>query len=191
MLIQMAGRPGSGKSTLARLLAPEIGAAVLDLDVVKTPLLDEGVAWDDAGRTAYSVMFSLADDMLANGRGVIIDSPCRWEFIAERGQQVAAERGVRYAMVECRLADRAEVARRLAGRPGTKAEPDHRPAPVGTGVGGDACRRGRVGSRHDPHVRAGRRVAGGGRWAAGGRLPGRGAGVPAVRARPARPHRVG
>lgn len=39
-VILVAGPPGSGKSTLGRALAPELGAALLDLDVVTNPLLE-------------------------------------------------------------------------------------------------------------------------------------------------------
>ncbi|GIL26975.1 AAA family ATPase [Actinocatenispora comari] len=116
-LIQFAGRPGSGKTRLSRDLAGHLGASVLDLDVVKSALLDAGTAWDDAGRTAYQVMFALAEDLLRGGRPVIVDSPSRWEIIPERGQQIAAVVGVPYLMIECRCADKAELGRRLASRP--------------------------------------------------------------------------
>jgi predicted kinase len=116
-LIQFAGRPGSGKTRLSRDLARHLGASVLDLDVVKSALLDAGTAWDDAGRTAYQVMFALAEDMLRVGRPVIVDSPSRWEIIPERGQRIAAGVGVPYLMIECRCADAAELTRRLSSRP--------------------------------------------------------------------------
>lgn len=116
-LIQFAGRPGSGKTRLSRDLARHLGASVLDLDVVKSALLDAGTGWDDAGRTAYQVMFALAEDLLRGGRPVIVDSPSRWELIPERGQQIAAGVGVPYLMIECQCPDEAELARRLASRP--------------------------------------------------------------------------
>src|SRR5262245_51088927 len=115
-LVQFAGRPGAGKTTLSRAVGRRIGASVLDLDVVKTAVLDSGMAWDDAGRTAYNVLFALAADLLGLGRPVIIDSPSRWEFIPRRGQAVAAELAVPYLMVECHCPDEAELMRRLASR---------------------------------------------------------------------------
>lgn len=116
MLIQMAGRPGTGKTTLSRAIADALGLAVLDLDVVKTALLDAGIAWADAGRTAYEVLFVLADDNLRAGQRVVIDSPSRYPVIPDRGQRIAAAHGVRYAFIECRCPDRAEIERRMTGR---------------------------------------------------------------------------
>jgi cytidylate kinase len=52
-LLQMAGPSGSGKSTLARALAARSGAAVVDLDVIKSAALEAGAAWDLAGRLGY------------------------------------------------------------------------------------------------------------------------------------------
>jgi predicted kinase len=95
---------------------------VLDLDVVKSALLDAGTPWDDAGATAYQVMFALAEDLLRIGRPVIVDSPSRWEIIPECGQQIAARAGVPYLILECRCADDAELARRLATRPKQRSQ---------------------------------------------------------------------
>ncbi len=116
MFVQMAGQPGAGKTTLSRALVPYTGATVLDLDVVKTALLDDGVPWDDAGRTAYGVLFALAEDMLRADRPVIVDSPSRWEIIPRRGQEIARSLGVPYVMIECLCPDLDEVSRRLTTR---------------------------------------------------------------------------
>ncbi len=122
MLVQLAGRPGSGKSMLSQALGRQIGAPVLDLDTVKTALLAEGVGDGDAARVAYSVLFGLADDLLAGGLSVIVDSPSRWAAIPERGARVAAARGVPYMFIECRLADRDELVRRLRTRERTPGQ---------------------------------------------------------------------
>jgi predicted kinase len=40
MIVLVTGLPGSGKSTLARLLARELGVALLSLDSIKEALVD-------------------------------------------------------------------------------------------------------------------------------------------------------
>jgi len=57
----MAGAPGTGKSALAAALGQQIGAVVLDKDVVKSALLDAGIGWETAGVAASEAMFALAD----------------------------------------------------------------------------------------------------------------------------------
>src|SRR5436305_7514751 len=112
----MAGTPGSGKSTLARAVARARDALVLDTDVVKSAILDAGVAWAQAGPAGYEVLFALADDLLAQGKNVIIDSPSHYPHIPERGSAIALRYGARYRFVECICADEAELGRRLVGR---------------------------------------------------------------------------
>ena len=116
VLIQMAGRPGSGKTTLARAIGAATGAAVLDLDVLKSAMLGAGTTWEDAGPLVYVLLFALADDLMEQGRSVIIDSPSRWPNIPEQGVRIADERGGRYVFIECLLADRDELLIRLKSR---------------------------------------------------------------------------
>jgi hypothetical protein len=115
-LLQMAGPMGSGKSTLARLIGERTGAIVLDLDVVKTAALDAGSEWGMAGRVAYNALHRLAGSLLAQGRSVVLDSPCRFSFIVEAGTAAAEAAGAVYGYVECVLEDPDERMRRLRGR---------------------------------------------------------------------------
>ena len=115
-LVQMAGIPGSGKSTLARALGLSLPAVVLDYDVIKTALLDQGVSFKDAGHLAYETNYQLASSILSQGQSVILDSPCRFARILEMGQAVSSANGAQYRYVECKLDDRAELRRRLLGR---------------------------------------------------------------------------
>ena len=53
LLIQMAGRSGVGKSTLAKLVAPKIGAVIIDYDTLKTAALEAGCSWYLAAAVGY------------------------------------------------------------------------------------------------------------------------------------------
>ena len=55
----IVGRVGSG------FIADRIGGVVIDLDTIKSALLESGVSWDDASRWSYAVIYGLVDDMLA------------------------------------------------------------------------------------------------------------------------------
>lgn len=96
----MSGVPGTGKSTLAAALGGHAGLVVLDTDVVKSALLDRGVPLQVAGAATYGVVLDLAADLLRQGRGVIVDSPCRYRELLEAGLRIAIEAAVPYRMVE-------------------------------------------------------------------------------------------
>jgi len=115
-LLQLAGAPGTGKSKLAAAIARARPAAIVNSDVVKSTLLDAGIAWSQAGPAAYQVLFALADDLLAQGHSVILDSPSHYDHIPENGQRVARERGVPYRFLELVCPDLGELKRRLAKR---------------------------------------------------------------------------
>jgi predicted kinase len=121
-LLQMAGPSGTGKSTLARALAGRTGAAVLDLDVLKSVALDAGAAWDLAGRLGYECSWAVADSLLAQSLSVVLDSPCRFHRIITEGTAIADRRGAAYGFIECALADPEELRRRLRGRPRLRSQ---------------------------------------------------------------------
>jgi predicted kinase len=116
LLVQMAGAPGSGKTRLGLALAGRIGGVVVNSDVVKTSLLEADVPWSLAGPAAYRALVALADDLLGQGRSVVLDSPSHYPHIPENGLRVAAQRGAGYRFVECFCADTEELRRRLAAR---------------------------------------------------------------------------
>jgi len=116
VLLQLSGVPGSGKSTLARALAHERSMVVLDKDVVMSALLAEGVPLADAGRASYASLLSLAGDLLAQGRDVVLDSPCRYPALLAAGQDVAATAGAAYRLAELWAADPADLLLRLDAR---------------------------------------------------------------------------
>ena len=116
MLIQMAGHAGSGKSTLARQIARHVGGVVIDLDPVKSALLDAGADWDEASSWSYSVLYTLVEDALdASEVWVVVDTPSYWPQIHERLTAAADRSTAAYVFLECE-ADEEVRADRLARR---------------------------------------------------------------------------
>jgi len=140
-LIQMSGCPGSGKSTIARTIGYRTGAVVLDHDVIKSALLESGVPFDAAGKASYEVAHVLARSLLGQGLSVVLDSPCYYQMLLDRGMKLAAEMGARYRYVECVTEDLDEIRRRLRARVPLRSQcVDIDPAP------GDHTRRAQVAS---------------------------------------------
>jgi predicted kinase len=116
---QMAGFPGSGKSTLARLIAKNTGAIVIDHDIVKSALLesiDENINAKDAGRISYHIEWTLIDFHLSQGQSVILDSPCLYSEMVEKGLNLTNKHNAKYKYVECYLNDMNEINKRLKNR---------------------------------------------------------------------------
>jgi predicted kinase len=112
----MSGVPGSGKTTIARAIAQRIGAIVIDHDITKSALLEAHMPAAIAGAASYSVLNAVARHLLQQGHSVIFDSPCFYEELLERGQQLAQAAHARYRYVECVVTDLAEIDRRLRTR---------------------------------------------------------------------------
>jgi predicted kinase len=122
--LQMSGFPGSGKSTLAREIAKFTKAVIIDHDIVKTGLL-EGLELDGlnndidpkrAGGVAYHIEWSLVDFHLSQGHNVILDSPCLYDVLVEKGTTLAEKHSAKYKYVECVLNDIHELNNRLKNR---------------------------------------------------------------------------
>lgn len=116
LLIQMAGHGGSGKSTLSRRLASEMGGVVVDLDTIKSSLLESGATWEYASKASYGVLYAFVYDALSvESRVVVVDTPSYWPDIHAQLRAAADRHGAHYVFLECdapaavrrqRLADR-------------------------------------------------------------------------------------
>ncbi|OBT65653.1 hypothetical protein VE03_05501 [Pseudogymnoascus sp. 23342-1-I1] len=120
----MSGAPGSGKSTIALLLSRSINGIVINHDLLKTFFLDTTpattpattTAFDRAAKLAYALDWILAEDLLQQGRSVILDSVCNYVSLLEKGAEVAERYGAEYRVVRCQVEDVEVLDRRLRGR---------------------------------------------------------------------------
>lgn len=114
--IQMAGFPGSGKSTLAQAISKEIGAIVIDRDIVKTAMLKSGVTGNLLNEASYKTVYALCDFYLSIGQSVILDTPCYYDEILNTGKEIAEKQGADYKLIECQIDCFTEVSNRLLSR---------------------------------------------------------------------------
>ena len=63
IIIQMSGAPGSGKSTLATLLAQSMSGIVINHDVIKSFILENGILFEKSAKMAYDFQWTLAKEM--------------------------------------------------------------------------------------------------------------------------------
>lgn len=116
----MSGFPGSGKSTLSRRIAKSTGAIVIDHDIVKTALLESletrQIETTDAGGISYEIEWALIDFHLSQGHSVILDSPCLYTEMLEKGMKLSKKYNVKYKYVECYLNNIEEINNRLKKR---------------------------------------------------------------------------
>lgn len=117
--LQMSGFPGSGKSTLARVIAKNTGAVIIDHDIVKSAFLQscEGaIDTKAAGRISYDIEWALIEFHLSQGHSVILDSPCFYVEMLDKGMSRSRKYGAKYKYIECYLNDAEEIDRRLKSR---------------------------------------------------------------------------
>ncbi|HFF3186521.1 TPA: AAA family ATPase [Bacillus cereus] len=118
--LQMSGFPGSGKSTVSKYIAKLTGAVIIDHDVLKSALLKslkvKGIESTIVGGLAYDAEWVLIDSYLEQGHSVILDSPCLYEGMVEKGIELSNKHGVKYKYIECYLNDMEEINRRLQTR---------------------------------------------------------------------------
>jgi predicted kinase len=103
LLIQMSGAPDSGKSTMANLLAQSIDGVVINHDLIKSFFLENDNPSDQSAKLTYRFQWILAEDIIKQGRTVIIDSTCNYKETLDQGTALARQHGYDYRYVECRV----------------------------------------------------------------------------------------
>lgn len=118
--LQMSGFPGSGKSTLARQIAKLTGAVIIDHDIVKSALLTSmetnNIDANIAGKISYDIEWSLIDFHLSQGHSTILDSPCFYSEMVEKGINLSKKHNANYKYVECYLNEIIVIKDRLKKR---------------------------------------------------------------------------
>ncbi|KAI1367223.1 hypothetical protein F5Y08DRAFT_83216 [Xylaria arbuscula] len=127
LIVQMSGPLRSGKSTLARLLARSIDGVVINHDLIKDFFLDSSFSFLDSARLTYRLDWALAEDMIQQGRSVVVDSVCNYEEVLTRGTALAARYGYSYWYVECKVEDQDHLLDRRIMPHGNQDATQHRP----------------------------------------------------------------
>jgi predicted kinase len=165
LAVLVAGDPATGKSTLGALLAVDLGAAILDLDVLTGPLTETVARLAGVGDLSdpvlvaltrdarYATLLDVAEAILGVGLSAVLVAPfsaerhdeARWEEVRARLESA----GARVTLVWLRLGTDellARLAARDAARDAAKiADPQSyvagldRSAPVGPHLSLDAA----------------------------------------------------
>ena len=116
MLVIMAGLPASGKTTIARILAREIGAVHLRIDIIEHAIAQAGAGSHPLGPVGYVIGYALAEDYLRQGLDVVADSVNPLTITREAWRGVARAGSGEYLEVEVICSDPAEHQRRASLR---------------------------------------------------------------------------
>ncbi|KAH7381778.1 P-loop containing nucleoside triphosphate hydrolase protein [Cadophora sp. MPI-SDFR-AT-0126] len=105
LFVQMSGAPGAGKSTIANLLAVSIQADVVDHDLIKSQILDDGMPFNETSKRTYALQWTAAESIMKRGKSVIVDSTCNFRETLDTGAALAERYGYLYKYVECSVDD--------------------------------------------------------------------------------------
>jgi predicted kinase len=93
VMVVMVGTPGTGKSFLARLLAPELGAGLVQTDVVRKRRFREPKYTPAESAVTYMLAHKQARRMLAERQSVIFDATNLIEHNRRQLYRIAEEAG--------------------------------------------------------------------------------------------------
>ncbi len=105
IILQMAGFPGSGKSTISKEIANRINAVVIDKDILKTSMLENGLSDEISSKLAYDMMFDLGAFYLEQGRSIVLDTPCYYDEIIVKGIKLSKTYNAEYKYLDCFVDD--------------------------------------------------------------------------------------
>jgi len=114
----MSGLPATGKTTIARVLAHEVGAVHLRIDVIEQAVVRAGAGSHPLGQVGYLIAHRLALDFLDQGLFVVADSVNPLAVTRQAWRDVASAAAVGYLDVEVVCSDPAEHERRAVNRVG-------------------------------------------------------------------------
>lgn len=102
----MAGLPGTGKSTIAEALAMRLGSPLVSVDPIESAILSAGIDSDQpTGLAAYLVAETIAESVLAGGKGIVVDAVNAVAAAREQWVKLAARRGVEIRFLEVTCSD--------------------------------------------------------------------------------------
>jgi hypothetical protein len=117
ILVIVGGLPGTGKSTLAQSLGHELGAPVLNRDVIEASLRRSGLdGVDRSRRPANDLLATLAGDILGQDRSVIVDSVFGEPDRLDELGRIATGRSATCRSIECVCGDLVVHRSRIEGR---------------------------------------------------------------------------
>lgn len=116
-LFIFAGLPGVGKTALSQMLAQQLGAAHLPIDVIEQGLRD--LCAIHVQGEGYRLAYRIARDNLAMGLSVVADSCNPWELTRDEWEQVARDAACSCVHIEVICSDQKEHRRRVASREST------------------------------------------------------------------------
>ncbi len=122
-----AGLPATGKSTIAEVVGNRLGLPVLSVDPIEAAILSAGIdSAQPTGLAAYLVAETMAEGVLASGRGVVIDAVNAVEPAREQWVKLAARQDATLRFIEVVCSDPEVHRERLAARAGRHAKTEHR-----------------------------------------------------------------
>jgi predicted kinase len=125
LLIVTAGLPAAGKSTIAEVVGNRLGLPVFSVDPIESAILSAGIDSEQpTGLAAYLVAETMAEGVLASGRGVVIDAVNAVEPAREQWVKLATRQNVTLRFLEVICSDPEVHRERLAARAGRHAKID-------------------------------------------------------------------
>lgn len=122
MLILISGLPGSGKTTLARAFSAQYGALHLNSDIVRREMSLMGNYTDADKARVYATLQARAQEALAKGQHVVVDSTFYKESIRQPFRQLAAEAQASVFWVEVQAQEPTIRERLKSPRPDSEAD---------------------------------------------------------------------